>query len=152
MNQDGARWLDLLVGESGGDLRLPMLSGSMAGALLPGDELWVRRSGGRRAHIGDIIVFREPGRLVAHRLIFAFRFKSLRLYIQKGDANAEASRVVEGDIVGIVGGASRNGEPIRLRTPEALARGRRKAMGALIGLALLGVPRAIARRMRPRHA
>jgi hypothetical protein len=145
-------WFDLFSGGRDGEVLLPMLSGSMADALMPGDALKVRPLGGRKPHIGDIAVFRENGKLVAHRLILVFRLFSLSLVIEKGDANRAASRIDPRVIVGIVDSAIRNGTTISTRTPEAKEQGRRMSLRALIRYSSFELPKDCIRRMLGRDA
>lgn len=113
-------WLDFYSGGHEGEILLPMLSGSMADVLLPGDILTVLPLGKEGVHAGDIVVFREGGKLVAHRLIFVFRLFSFSLFIEKGDANPNASILRARSIVGKVSAARRQGRIIPIgRGPSA---------------------------------
>jgi signal peptidase I len=145
-------WLDLFSGEVDRDLVLPLLSGSMADALLPGDMLTVRALDGKNAHIGDIVVFRDDRKLVAHRLIFVFRLFSFALFMEKGDANPTATIIKPEMIVGRVEAARRNGILVMETTPEARRKGRRLASRALVRYIISETRAKLARIMSSRHA
>jgi signal peptidase I len=120
-------WLDLFSGGGDKTVVLPILSGSMAGTLLPGDILLVRPLGGKKAHTGDIVVFRDGGKLVAHRLIFVFRLFSFAFLVEKGDANRTATIIDPKSIVGRVEAAHRNEKLILDMTEETRRTARRLA-------------------------
>jgi signal peptidase I len=109
-----------------------MLSGSMAPSILPGDLLQVIPIDGARARIGDIVVFRGKGMLIAHRLILAFRLGGFSLLVERGDASVSASVIRSRNIVGRVESVIREGRSISLRTPETIERGRRISTRAFI--------------------
>jgi signal peptidase I len=124
-----------------------MLSGSMAPSLLPGDVLLVVPSDGSRIHAGDIIVMKDRSKLVAHRLIFAFRARGRSLLIEKGDANLWASVVKARAVVGTVVSAEREGRTVFRSSPESRARGRSAANRALAKLLLFDMPINLFKRM-----
>jgi signal peptidase I len=132
--------MDLFCRSGEGAARLPMLSGSMAPSLLPGDVLLVVPSDGSRNHTGDIIVIKDGSRLIAHRLIFAFRARGRSLLIEKGDANPWAAVVKAGAVVGTIVSAEREGGTVYRSSPESRARGRSAAGRALARLLLLDMP------------
>jgi hypothetical protein len=141
LSAEALDWLTLLSGESDGEITLPVLSGSMADALLPGDLLTVRPMGREKAHAGDIVVFRDSGKLVAHRLIFAFRLSSLALLLEKGDANGKASNLKPNAIVGRVISARRRGVLVLEMDAETRRRGRRLAARGLMWHLLYVMPK-----------
>jgi signal peptidase I len=145
-------WLELFSGEFDRDLFLPLLSGSMAFTLLPGDMLTVRPMNGGKAHLGDIVVFREGRKLVAHRLIFVFRISSFELLIQKGDANKTATVIRPSMIVGKVRTARRGEEVVFEATAENRDRGRRIARRALVRYMTNEAPYGFIMRMLGRNA
>lgn len=104
----------LLSGTSRELVQLPLLTGSMAPAILPGDLLSIRPIGGRKVHTGDVAVFYKHGRLTAHRIIFAFRLFSLALLLEKGDANRGAGLLDQRTILGTVVAIERGGLHISL--------------------------------------
>jgi len=83
-------------------LILPVLSGSMLPYLRPGGRVLVECLATGKCHLGDIIVFREADKLVAHRLLFRLRLGN-RLYLyQKGDATGNGHWIREEQMVGVV--------------------------------------------------
>jgi signal peptidase I len=144
-------WLELYSGKFDGDRMLPLLSGSMADTLLPGDILTIHPLDGKEAHVGDIVVFRDGYRLIAHRLIVVFRLGSLTLLVEKGDANPIATIIQPDCIVGRVKAASRGGRLIFNTLPEMRARGRNLAAQGLRQF-LVFAARDFAKRMLGRHA
>jgi signal peptidase I len=152
LNREHRDWLELFSGQFDSDRVLPLLSGSMAPTLLPGDLLTVRPLDGNRAHVGDIVVFRDDRKLVAHRLIFAFRLFSFALYLQKGDANRMPERIEPRRIVGRVETARRDGKLILDRASPCAEMGRSIAAKALLRYLALDIPKDILKRMLGRHA
>jgi hypothetical protein len=145
-------WLNLLSGESDGEIALPVLSGSMADALLPGDMLTVRPLAGAKARVGDIVVFRDGGKLVAHRLIFAFRLFGFALLAEKGDANRQVSILRPKAIVGRVEAARREGILVLEMTAATKKQGRRLAVRSLLWHLLLEFPKDVIKTIAGRHA
>lgn len=139
----------LIDGASRAPVRLPMLSGSMAPTLLPGDLLVVHPKKGRRLHIGDIAVFLSGGNLTAHRVLFACRFFYRSFMVEVGDANSAPRRLDERAVVGVATSVVRDGAEL------PLARGivaRRIAYRKLASLLLdLPLVRGLRRRLRGRE-
>lgn len=100
-------------------LWLPLLSGSMAPALLPGDELYIdpQRRTPRR---GEIAVFFREGRFFSHRVLFSFRWGTSRFLCEKGDANSSARFIAEKKVLGTVLRFKRNGLETDLTSAEAV--------------------------------
>lgn len=81
---------------------LPVLSGSMLPYLCPGGKVCVQNTPAHKCHLGDIIVFKESERLIAHRVLLRLRI-GRRLYLyQKGDAAGVGHWVRGDDILGVV--------------------------------------------------
>lgn len=80
----------------------PIMSGSMMPFLCPGGRVIVECVPADKCHLGDIIVFQDPGRLIAHRVLLRLRLgKRIYLY-QKGDS-AGVGYWVSGDkLIGVV--------------------------------------------------
>jgi signal peptidase I len=152
MRKEQAIWLDFLTGAASTVSSLPMLSGSMAPYLSPGDLLQVVPIDSAKAHIGDIIVFRESRKLVAHRLIFAFRVFSFALYIEKGDANPMPTMILPGQIVGRVELARREGKLVLERSREYREEGRRIAARALLRYLIFDAAPYFLKKAIRRHA
>jgi signal peptidase I len=73
-----------------GQVRLTIKSGSMFPALRVGDQVLIKRASADQLRLGDVVVLRTAGALVAHRLI-ARRQQDAQLFlITKGDACVEA--------------------------------------------------------------
>ncbi len=102
----------LIGGTARETVRLPLLSGSMGPALLPGDILAVRPESGRRVHVGDVAVFLRDGRPTAHRIIFALRLGGFSLLVEMGDANRLPSLLAQGAVLGVVEAVERRGTPV----------------------------------------
>jgi signal peptidase I len=134
-----------------GEALLPMLSGSMAPELLPGDTLTVRPADAGKVHRGDVIVFRDGPRLVAHRLVFAACFGRLSILVEKGDANLSASFLRPESIVGIVISTSRAGRAVIEGIGESRERGRRIALRSIARLGSLDALRELKRRLKRRE-
>jgi len=83
-------------------LTLPVLSGSMMPYLRPGGRVLVECAAAGRCNLGDIIVFRNADKLVAHRLLFRLRVGNRRYLYQKGDAAGTGYWVREDQMVGVV--------------------------------------------------
>jgi signal peptidase I len=144
--------MELFSGNFDGARVLPLLSGSMAPTLIPGDLLTVQPLDGKRPHAGDIVVFREEHKLVAHRLLLAFRIFSLALYLQKGDANRKIGLVKPEQIVGRVADARRMGTLVLEDTPEARGRGHRLASRELVRYLFIEAPIELMKKAVGRHA
>jgi hypothetical protein len=97
-------WL-ALTGQAraaGGNVRLPMLSGSMYPALPRGCTLVIEPlANGGTATSGQVAVLARDGRLVAHRVLLRMGARVLEM----GDANRRATWRPAAEIVGRVVGA-----------------------------------------------
>lgn len=87
-------------------MTLPVLSGSMMPHLPPGGRIQVECSPSLEPRLGDIIVFRDADRLVAHRLLLRLRVGRRYWLYQKGDAAGIGSWVRGDRLVGVVTRAS----------------------------------------------
>ena len=83
-------------------LELPVLSGSMAPFLKPGGRILMDCSLPAEPRPGDIIVFHEAGRLVAHRLVLRLRLPGNCLLYQRGDSGGAGHWVREKQVIGVV--------------------------------------------------
>lgn len=84
--------------------------------LPPGGAICVDCAPSLRPRLGDIIVFREEDRLVAHRLLLRLRLGRRCYLYQKGDAARVGRWVPEARLVGVVTSATgAGGEPVYLR-------------------------------------
>ncbi len=141
------RWLDLLSRNLRKRERvcMPVFSGSMAPALLPGGSVTIEPVTWRDCRAGDIIVIRDAYRLTAHRLLFQVRFGSRALLLEKGDANRTGTWIRGEQVVGIVVCfRSPEGGVTDLRSAAWRLRSRRLAVRQLVSLAVqhvLRIPR-----------
>ena len=93
-------WSELY--EKKGESWLTVLSGSMAPTIQIGDRVLVKSVEPGQIRFGDIIVFKEADRFIAHRAI-GRRVNGQRIiFLQKGDSNAFAGEVYAENIIGKV--------------------------------------------------
>ncbi|MCP4291035.1 MAG: hypothetical protein GY780_04265 [bacterium] len=110
MNTDNPReqWLDswlALKGENPtfeGPIQLPVLSGSMLPDFPVGSTLHIKKTEGNRCHPGDVIVYRDNDRLVAHRLLLRVGLGSRLFFFEKGDTNDRGRWIPSTWIKGLV--------------------------------------------------
>ncbi len=136
----------LIGGTAEGDVSLPVLSGSMAPAILPGDLLIVRPRPGRRAHTGDVAVFLKNGKVTAHRVVFAFRLRAWSFLLEKGDANRFAEALDQESVLGVVEAVLRQGERMPIRRGTLAEEARRAARRMLWRSALSLLPIGLLKR------
>lgn len=120
-------WLVLLNHNSrlGKVYSLPVLSGSMLPALVPGKQIRIRRTGWRKCHRGDIVVFRQGHRLTAHRLLLRVGFGTKRFVFQKGDSAQFGMWIRADEVVGLVVEAQNDdGRTVHLHTAYERKRNR----------------------------
>jgi signal peptidase I len=77
------------------EAQLPVLSGSMAPLLDVGDDVLVENALPLEIRLGDVIVFKNQGKLETHRVIRIFRAANLS-FLQKGD-NIRTAEITTGD-------------------------------------------------------
>lgn len=97
-------WIEAASGflPQGHIIALPILSGSMGPHLPCGGTIRVLGCSWRGVVSGDIFVFREGFRLVAHRQLLRFSMDGHAVIYQKGDANPFGGFVAGKQIVGVV--------------------------------------------------
>ena len=117
----------LIGGTVKNTVRLPLLSGSMAPTLLPGDVLRVRPADGHHVHTGDIVVFLKNGTVTAHRLVFAVRLLGRTFLMEMGDANLSAAVLQPAAVLGVVESAERQEKRVSLSCGGANWQARRTA-------------------------
>lgn len=78
-------------------------SGSMTGAINKGDATIYEKYDGQKINVGDVIIFKDGGLNIVHRVIDIKEINSQRRYYTKGDANQKMDDgyVVEKNIEGI---------------------------------------------------
>lgn len=79
----------------------PLLSGSMAPFLLPGDDLYIEPIQ-RKLRSGDIAVFFDRGKFYSHRVLFSIPWGKRRFILEKGDANHKANLLLYTKAIGKV--------------------------------------------------
>jgi hypothetical protein len=113
----------------GEHVTLPLRSGSMLPSLPVGSSLVIRSQAGSRCAVGDVVVFKREGRLVAHRLLLAWG----RGYVERGDGVSSAGHVRADAILGRVVTVRRpDGRTLDLDTSAARRAGRRAAAASLL--------------------
>ncbi len=109
-------WL-ALTGEGSkleGPIRLPILSGSMLPDIPVQSVIHIQKIDSRSCRPGDVVVYREGARMVAHRLLFRVGWGSRALFFEKGDANDRGSWIRGNQILGVVLAVEMtDGEPAR---------------------------------------
>ncbi len=125
-----AAWWRLFHGRLSPDERIemPMLSGSMAPILPVGSTLIIAGVRGEECRPGDVIVYRDEGVLVAHRLLWGWPPGRARRFLQAGDGISAAGWIDAKGILGLVVAVRQTGSSTRdLRSAEASREGRRLA-------------------------
>jgi signal peptidase I len=89
----------------GKNVILPILSGSMNPVLPPGGIVQIESAAWENCKPGDIIVFLEGKRMLAHRYLFRLRIGRRRWIYQKGDANMFGQMIRGEQVVGIIDAA-----------------------------------------------
>lgn len=92
---------------------LPMLSGSMAPYILPGDELYIIPKIDK-FKTGNIVVFYKDGKFFSHRVIFSIKLYNRVIILEKGDANRVASFIDANKALGRVVKLKRDGNTLDL--------------------------------------
>lgn len=84
------------------DVRLPMLTGSMLPAIPPGATLVITPRSAGPFRRGEVVVFGDEDRLIAHRLLLRLRLPGLNLIFEKGDNNPRGGWIRPDRIRGVV--------------------------------------------------
>jgi hypothetical protein len=125
-----ANWWRLFQGRLAPEERVevPVLTGSMAPCLPVGSTLIVAPARGGTCRVGDVVVFRDGDRLVAHRLLWSWPPGRPRRYLQAGDGISRLGWVAATAILGLVVAVRDADRSTRdLRSPEARREGIRSA-------------------------
>ncbi len=94
MRNDQEKLLDAwlaLTGQSAapsGPVELPLLTGSMLPSLPVGAILRIATSDGSRCRPGEVLIFQDGDRLLAHRVLLVLQAGPWRWVLEKGDSNA----------------------------------------------------------------
>ena len=98
-------WLKIQYGDYqyGDRVRLPVLnSGSMLPYVVPEGTIEIKCIPWRKSQKGDIIVYKEGRRLVAHRQLFRIFLRKRCFVFQKGDADTFGKWTCAERVIGIV--------------------------------------------------
>jgi hypothetical protein len=134
-----ANWWRLFHDRLASDERveLPMLTGSMAPNLPVGSTLIIASVRGETCRVGDVVVFRDGERLVAHRLLWGWPPGRPRRFLQAGDGISPLGWVAATAVLGIVVAIRDTDQTTRdLRLPRARREGVRLAQRRLRGMFL----------------
>ena len=119
--------LDALLTATG-EGRFRILSGSMSPLIERDDRIVVKPSAAGEIQLLDIILFKEAGVFMAHRVISVERKKQKTLFLQKGDASAYAALIPSDSVMGKVTAIEKKGRLIEL------TRGRGRVLNVFLGL------------------
>lgn len=108
------------VVESGLSVRFRACGDSMSPTILSGDVITVTPVALDQVATGDILLYRDGDRVLAHRLVGVTAHDSQRLFHLRGDSNLGCDRpVVTAQIVGRVAAIERGGRAVPLRATAA---------------------------------
>ncbi len=96
---------------------LPVLTGSMAPLIRPGDSVLVTRTNVDKLHSGDIIAFRRGDNIIVHRVLHSRRHEGATCFHEKGDATYFSRSVQGEDIIGKITALKRGGKTVGFNTP-----------------------------------
>ena len=112
MKADYAQLAETLL-KSGNYVKVPVIGGSMSPIMKSGDSIFAKPA--QALTVGDIVLYKRAGGMVAHRLIGISLEAGGRVFLTKGDAFAgEDYPVPERDIVGKVYAVERAGRVFNL--------------------------------------
>ncbi len=98
-------------------LLLPVLSGSMLPDFPPDSILQIDQSAAKHCRVGDVVVYQDGDRLIAHRLLFRLGFGTRSVFFEKGDANTHGSWIkahrIKGLVTGIIKQEGQSPAPVR---------------------------------------
>jgi len=92
-------------------VELPLLTGSMVPAIPVGASLRITMSPTAPCRVGDVIVFLQDNRLIAHRILLVLRAGPWSWLLEKGDANPLGRWRRDADVRGRVVGFCVAGQP-----------------------------------------
>jgi len=128
-----AQW-SLLKGTlaPGETVTLAIQSGSMIPLMPVGSRITIEPTSGDCCAVGDIVLFRQQSRLVAHRLLFGWGHEPGGWFLQRGDGVSPLGFLRARAILGKVIAVERSqGEVVDLTTPEARTGGLHAARQSL---------------------
>ncbi len=91
-------FIDLLCGSADSELRLPVLSSSMAPLLVTSDEIVLSPCSWRQCRPGELVVFRQGASLTVHRYMYLTMVSGRLKVFQKGDS-LERGGFIEPDCI-----------------------------------------------------
>ena len=129
-SHDAPRAFDIVTNEliddhlrTGSSIRFGIPTSSMSPILMPGDQVIVRGVTPDHLRLGDILVVRQQGAWIAHRLIRQ-SIKGGSLFLLKGDNSAEPDNPYSAaDLYGVVDTVEHCGRAHSLRTSQAIGWG-----------------------------
>ena len=127
---------------------LAVLSGSMAPCLPVGSTIRVKCTAEMKTRIGDIIVYKEGGRLTAHRQLLWIVFGRRGYVFQKGDNSKSGKWIRAEQIIGIVEESRNDKEEALYVRRLSIKQDRKKAIRMIVRTAVnepLKFPRWIKR-------
>ena len=110
---------------------LPLLSGSMSPALLPGDDLYIEPKPAAFKR-GDIAVFFTKGKFFSHRVILTFPFRRKTFIVEKGDANYQSGFITYEKALGRVTKIRRGNVIFHLTSTDEEKKARKMAMKSIL--------------------
>jgi len=112
---------------------LTIQSGSMTPLMPVGARITIEPTSGDRCTVGDIVVFRQQSRLVAHRLLFGWGHEPGGWFLQRGDGVSPLGFVRARAILGkVITVEQPSGELVDLTTLEARMGGLHAARQSLV--------------------
>jgi hypothetical protein len=109
-------------------VEMPMMSGSMTPILPVGATLIITGVRPGACRTGDIVVFHDGERLIAHRLLLGWPPGRARVFLQAGDGVSALGWIAARSILGLVTAVRGPDQlPRDLRLPEARREGARLA-------------------------
>jgi len=114
-------WLTLSNGNETGNepVRLPVLSGSMLPMIPVGSTLIIKPCPASAVQRGDVIVFQDGHRLVAHRLLLQYNIGPLHVLFQKGDSNLNGGWISPSQVKGKVLEVEKDTNTIKVSSNQA---------------------------------
>lgn len=145
----GPEVLELLkeAADRAGFLRLRVSGASMEPTIADGEIVRVRPVNAEQIKRGDVIVFHEEGRLVAHRVSRVLKSSGETLFVTRGDAVQESDLPVSTDrVLGVIDSVERGGTAVRLRPRPAAGVSARIILSGLLKLPLKVAYRVVCRK------
>jgi|GEM_PF-1466747 len=104
-----------------------VVSGSMTPLIEVNDRVLVRKENIKQIGVGDIILFKEQGVLVVHRVLGKFCENGRLYFLQRGDCGGSVGRIAAENVMGKVVAVEKKGRVLRLQ-------GWKKIVNTLLGI------------------